>query len=183
MKPTISREVATVLITLALLALPLVAVATYVYQKHQWAQSRLDEMEPRYARLLGLDTNRDALAQSHEQAKTLIAQYVYPQEQDTNQTGNTVQQRIRGILVAAGLDIASSQVLPAKEEKGFERIPLSVRAEGEMVALQAALTGLAAEKPAILIDTLVVQGYGAPNKSGVQRLSVQLNLSVLRRHP
>ncbi len=54
---------------------------------------------------------------------------------------------------------------------------------GKMVALQAALTGLAAEKPAILIDTLVVQGYGAPNKNGVQRLSVQLNLSVLRRRP
>lgn len=183
MKPIISREATTVLLTLALLALPLAAVATYVYQKHQWAQSRLDELEPRHARLLGLDANRDALAQSQVQAKALIAQYVYPQEQDTNQTGNALQQRIRSILVAAGLDIASSQVLPAKEDKGFERIPLSVRAEGEMVALQAGLAGLATENPAILIDTVLVQGYGAPNKNGVQRLSVQLSLAVLRRHP
>lgn len=183
MKPIIGREVTTVLITLALLALPLVVVATYVYQKHQWAQSRLDELEPRYARLLGLDANGDALAQSQERAKASIAQYVYPPEQDTNQTGNAVQQRIRSILVAAGLDIASSQVLPAKEEKGFERIPLSVRAEGEMVALQAGLAGLAAETPVILIDNVLVQGYGAPNKNGVQRLSVQLSLAVLRRHP
>lgn len=183
MKLNVRRETATVLILLALLALPLMLVGIYVYQKHHWAENRLDELEPRYARLLGLEANSDGLAKAQAQGQSLIAQYVYPQEQDTNQTGNTVQQRIRGILVAAGLDIASSQVLPAKEEKGFERIPLSVRAEGEMVALQAALTGLAAEKPAILIDTLVVQGYGAPNKSGVQRLSVQLNLSVLRRHP
>lgn len=183
MKSIIGREAATVLITLALLALPLAVVGVYVYQKHQWAEKRLNEVEPRYARLLGLDTNRDALAQAHTKGQALIAQYVYSQEQDTNQTGNAVQQRIRGILVAAGLDIASSQVLPAKEEKGFERIPLSVRAEGEMVALQAGLAGLAAENPAILIDTVLVQGYGAPNKNGVQRLSVQLSLAVLRRHP
>ncbi len=183
MKLNLGRETTAVLVLLALLVLPLMAVGIYTYQKHQWAQSRLSEVEPRYARLLGLETNRDALAQAHTQGQALIAQYVYPQEQDTNQTGNDVQQRIRSILVAAGLDIASSQVLPAKEEKGFERIPLSVRAEGEMVALQGALAGLAAEKPAILIDSVVVQGYGAPNKNGVQRLSVQLSLVVLRRHP
>ncbi len=183
MKLNIRRETATVLIMLALLALPLMTAGIYVYQKHQWAENRLNELEPRYARLLGLEASSESLAQAQAQGQSLIAQYIYPQEQDANQTGNTVQQRIRSILVAAGLDIASSQVLPAKEEKGFERIPLSIRAEGEMVALQAALTGLVAEKPAILIDTLLVQGYGAPNKNGVQRLSVQLNLIVLRRRP
>lgn len=183
MKLNIRRETATVLIMLALLALPLMTAGVYFYQKHHWAESRLDELEPRHARLLGLEASSESLAKAQAQGQSLIAQYIYPQEQDTNQTGNTVQQRIRSILVAAGLDIASSQVLPAKEEKGFERIPLSVRAEGEMVALQAALTGLATENPAILIDTLLVQGYGAPNKNGVQRLSVQLNLIVLRRRP
>ena len=182
MKLTIRRETAIVLITLALLALPFMAAGIYMYQKHQWAEKRLDELEPRYARLLGLEDSREALAQANAQGQASLAQYVYPQEQDTNQTGNDAQQRIRSILVAAGLDIASSQVLPVKEDKGFERIPLSVRAEGEMVALQTALAGLAAEKPAILIDTVLVQGYGAPTKGGVQRLSVQLSLVVLRRH-
>lgn len=182
MKFSLRRETAIVLVMLALFALPLMAVGVYVYQKHQWAEKRMDELEPRHARLLGLEANRDVLAQAHVRGQALIAQYVYPQEQDITQTGNDVQQRIRSILVAAGLDIASSQVLPAKEEKGFERIPLSVRAEGEMVALQAALAGLAAEKPAILMDAVLVQGYGAPGKNGVQRLSVQLSLVVLRRH-
>ena len=73
-------------------------------------------------------------------------------------------------------------MLPPKEEKGFERIPLSVRAEGEMLALQTALAGLAEQKPAILIDTMVVQGYGAPVK-GVQTLAVQFGFSVLRVQP
>lgn len=183
MKSPLRRETAIVLITLALLALPLIAAGFYVYQKHQWAANRLHELEPRYARLLGLEANRDVLAQAYTRGQALIAQYTYPQGQDTNQTGNDVQQRVRSILVAAGMDIASSQVLPAKEEKGFERIPLSVRAEGEMVALQAALAGLAEESHAILIDTVLVQGQGAPTKGGIQRLSVQLSLTVLRRRP
>ena len=110
----------------------------------------------------------------------MVAQYLYPAEQDTSQAGNDAQQRIRGLLAAAGLDIASSQVLEAKEEKGFERIPLAVRAEGEMVAVQAALAGLAEQMPAILIDAITVRSQGGP-VNGAQRLSVQLNLSVLRR--
>ena len=84
MKSIIGREAATVLITLALLALPLAVVGVYVYQKYQWAEKRLNEVEPRYARLLGLDTNRDALAQAHTKGQALIAQYVYSQEQDSD---------------------------------------------------------------------------------------------------
>ncbi len=176
----IRRETALVLITLAILALPFVAAGMYVHNKHQWAQARLDELEPRYARLLGLEASRDNLSQAQAQAQSMVAQYLYPAEQDTSQAGNDAQQRIRGLLAAAGLDIASSQVLEAKEEKGFERIPLAVRAEGEMVAVQAALAGLAEQMPAILIDAITVRSQGGP-VNGAQRLSVQLNLSVLRR--
>lgn len=182
MKRMIRRETALVFITLAILALPFVAAGMYVYHKHQWAQERLDELEPRYARLLGLEASRDNLAQAHTQAQALMAQYVYLAEQDSNQAGNEAQQRVRSILTAAGLDIASSQVLEAKEDKGFERIPLAVRAEGELAAVQAALAGLAEQMPAILIDNISVRGQGAPVKS-VQRLSIQLGLAVLRRQP
>ncbi len=182
MKRMIRRETALVLITLALLALPFIAAGMYVHQKHQWAQKRLDELEPRYARLLGLEASRDNLAQAQAQAHSLLARYVHPAEQDSNQAGNEAQQRIRSILSAAGLDIASSQVLEAKEDKGFERIPLAVRAEGELAAVQAALAGLAEQMPAILVDTISVRGQGAPVK-GVQRLSVQLSLAVLRKQP
>ena len=182
MKQYLRRETAALAITLAALALPLAGVTVYVYQKHQWAQNRLSELEPRYARLLGMEAGSERLAQARERAQAQLAQYIYPQDQDANQTGNDVQQRVRSILTSAGLSIASSQVLPPKEEKGFERIPLSVRAEGEMLALQTALAGLAEQKPAILIDTMVVQGYGAPVK-GVQTLAVQFGFSVLRAQP
>ena len=182
MKQYLRRETAALAITLAALALPLAGVTVYVYQKHQWAQNRLSELEPRYARLLGMEAGSERLAQARERAQAQLAQYIYPQDQDANQTGNDVQQRVRSILTSAGLSIASSQVLPTKKEKNKKHIPLSVRAKGEMLALQTALAGLAEQKPAILIDTMVVQGYGAPVK-GVQTLAVQFGFSVLRVQP
>lgn len=185
MKQYFRRETAVLLLTLAALVLPLVGAGIYFYQKHQWAQNRLEELEPRYARLLGLEANRDNLTQARERAQVLWAQYVHPADQDANQTGNAAQQRIRSILTSAGMSIASSQVLEpkdAKEEKAFERIPLSVRAEGEMIALQTALAGLAEQTPAILIDTMLIQGQGAPVR-GVQRLAVQFSFILLRERP
>lgn len=180
MKNWIRREIVVLLVTLGVLALPFVAGGMYLYQKHQWAQNRLSEFEPRYARLLGLEASHENLAQANARGQALLTQYAYPVEQDTSQAGNDAQQRIRSLLTASGMDIASSQVLAPKEEKGFERIPLAVRAEGEMVALETALAGLAEQAPAILIDAIVIQGQGAPVK-GVQRLSVQFSLTVLRR--
>lgn len=183
MKRMIRRENVLLLITLAILALPFVAGAMYVQHKHQWAQERLDELEPRHARLLGLEASRDSLVQAQTQAQSMMAQYAYPVEQDSNQAGNEAQQRVRSILAAAGLDIASSQALEAKEDRGFERTPLAVRAEGDMVAVQAALAGLAEQMPAILIDDVAVRSQGGAPVKGVQRQYVQLSLSVLRRQP
>lgn len=182
MKNLVRRETVVLLVTLCVIALPFAAAGIYLYQKHQWAENRLSEFEPRYARLLGLEGSRENLAQAGARAQALSAQYAYPSEQETSQAGNDAQQRIRSVLAAAGMDIASSQVLAAKDEKNFERIPLAVRAEGEMVALEAALAGLAEQAPAILVEAIVVQGQGASVKSA-QRLSVQLSLMVLRKLP
>ena len=93
MKQYLRRETAALAITLAALALPLAGVTVYVYQKHQWAQNRLSELEPRYARLLGMEAGSERLAQARERAQAQLAQYIYPQDQDANQTGNDVHQR------------------------------------------------------------------------------------------
>lgn len=153
----------------------------YVYKKHHWVQNRLDEViEPRYARLAGLKASENDLEAAAARAHQLEAQYIYSIEQDTNQAGNDAQQRIRSLLSAAGMTISSSQVLPAKDAAGLERIPVSVRAEGDLSALHSALAGIAEHRPVVLIDGINVQAAGAPER-GVQRLSVQFNFLVLRR--
>ena len=79
--------------------------------------------------------------------------------------------------------MVSSQVLPAKADGKFDRIPLTVRLEGELPALQAALTILAGQSPAIGFEGLSVQTIGAVKAEVPQRLNIQFNLFVLRARP
>lgn len=183
MKIQLDRRDATVIFLTLLLALvPLALAGWYLYSKHHWATSKIAEVTPRYARLTGLLANKDNLQQATDLANAQVIAYVFPANQDAVQLGNEVQQKMRGVLSSAGLTVVSSQVMPAKEgkdDKEFERIPLTVRAEGELLAVYLAIAALSEQKPAILLDGFNVQISGAPVK-GVQRMAVQLNLLILR---
>ena len=183
MKTQFDRREATVIALTALLALvPLVLIAGYLYSKQQWADSKISEVSPRYARLTGLIANKGNLLQASDMAGAQVFAYVYPSAQDAVQIGNEVQQKMRGVLSSAGLTVVSSQVMPvkdSKDDKEFERIPLTVRAEGELLAVYLAIAAMSEQKPAVLLDSLSVQTSGVPLK-GVQRMAVQLNLLVLR---
>lgn len=174
------------LIFLALLMCLLAPIAwgaTWLVQKHQWAQGRLAEIEPRYARLLGVQAQEQDIQQARQSAQAAVAQYLYPATQDATQAGNLAQQRIRDVLSAAGLQIISSQVLAAKTDKAFDQIPLTIRAEGDFLALQSALAVLSSQTPLVLISEMDVQVQGGLiniSPTLAPRLSVQFNLSVLK---
>ena len=169
--------------TALVVLLPLALLGGYTGQKHQWAEQRLAELEPRHARLMGLEAQKADINAALLQASALRAQYVYPAGQDAAQTGNAAQQRVRDIFNGAGLQIISSQVLPAKLEKGFDRIPMLVRAEGDMLALQSTLAVLNSQSPILLIDDLDIQLQGnLSNADGkaAPRLGASFSFSVLR---
>lgn len=169
------------LVTMVSLAALVAVAGWYVYQKHQFVNGRLASyFEPRYARLTGLKNSGANLASAVERARELETVYIYAAEIDSNQTGNDAQQRIRSLLSAAGMSISSSQVLPSKQERGLEHIQLSVRADGDIVALHSALAGLVEQRPVVLIDALNVQAQMGGDR-GAQRLSVQFNFLILRR--
>lgn len=175
------QSVASGALTLAILLVPLAAASFYVQQKHHWAQQQLDQLEPRYARLIGLEASQDELQQAQAQVQELLARHAYPVDQDVSQAGNDAQQRIRQTFTQAGMTVTSSQVLAPAQEKQFERIPLAVRAEGDLVALQSALMVLGSQVPTVLIDELSIQlvGSGRTGDSS-QRLVLQMRLAVLR---
>ena len=183
MKRILSREKLALAAMVLVLVLPLVLVTAYIVQKHHWAQDRLAELEPRYARLIGMEADQSELEKASVQARALLSQYTYPSSQDVSQAGNDAQQRVRNIFTAAGLEIVSSQILAPKTEKNFDRIPLAVRTEGQLLGLQSALIGLSNQSPAILIEGFNVQTVGAVKADKPQRLAVQFNLVALREHP
>ncbi|CAN7224015.1 type II secretion system protein GspM [Acidovorax sp. LjRoot129] len=162
------------------------AAGAYVLHKHQWAEGRLQELEPRYSRLLGLDAQREDIAAALVKARAARLKYVYPASQEATQAGNAAQQQIRDVLTSAGLQISSSQVLPLKPGKGYDRIPITVRAEGEWLAVQSALAVLSSQAPIIVIDEFEVQiigGLGNTIPKFHPKLAVNFAFSALKEHP
>lgn len=174
-----AKVLAVILLGLFLLA-PLAAGAWFVWQKNKIAHAKLDEIEPRYARMLGLSANANDLAKSVEQGNALLARHVYAATQDVTQVGNAAQQRSRDIFTTAGMDVVSSQILPVKASHGFEKIALAMRVEGSLMALQTGLATLVASQPTVWVEGYTVQTVGNVNANQPVRLTVALNLYVLK---
>lgn len=183
MNHMLRRERIALAIAFLLALVPFVAIGLYVLDVRHAAQARIADLEPRHARLAGLVAGHEALDKAEAAARMQLGDWVYAATQDLTQAGNDAQQRVRTVFTTAGLQLVSSQVLPAKDEKQFDRIPLMVRLEGDLTALQAALVALPRQTPAILIDGLNVQSIGTARPEQAQRLASQFNLSVLRLKP
>ena len=179
MKPrTIDNAV--LLSLLALFVAVLAGVAAYVYSVHQADQERLATIEPRFARLSGLSLERKELAAALASTKSASSRHLYPAARDISQAGNDAQQRARDVFSRAGLEVVSSQVLPAKSGKQFDRIPVTIRVEGEYLALQAALAALPSLAPTLFVEGFNAQSVTSLRADGLPRLVVQLELFVLR---
>lgn len=165
---------------LTLLCVPPIVGGVYVWQKHQWAAQRLAELEPRHARLQGLLAKEEELRLAAEQAAIQIRRHAYHVSVDANQAGNDAQQRIREAFAGSGLTVSSLQLLPAKEDGPFDRIPIALAVEGELFQLQAALLALGALQPTVLVDAVTLRPTGLAPPSSSPRIGGQFRFSVLR---
>ncbi|MEI2678286.1 MAG: type II secretion system protein GspM [Burkholderiaceae bacterium] len=152
----------------------------YVRLKHDWAADRIQQIDQRHARLSGLEASRLELEQAEAAARTALSAAIYPASQDVSQAGNEAQRSIREVFSKAGLQVVSSQVLAPKIDRGFDRIPMMVRLEGELAALQGSLMEIPRLSPRVLVDGITVQTIGAVKPDAPQRLAIQLSLHVLR---
>ncbi|MEO5669482.1 MAG: type II secretion system protein GspM [Ramlibacter sp.] len=168
-------------IALTLAGVVLVAgAAAFVASKHLWASDRLAEVEPRYARLIGIESSAPALDLALSERKILLERHTYPAVYDVARAGSDAQQRAREIFTKAGLEVSSTQVLPAKAVEGFDRIPVVLRMDGDLLALQSALVVLPSQAPSLFVEGFNVQNTGMPRPDAPQRLTVQANLFVLK---
>jgi len=161
---------------LLLLALLVWAVAT-VALAHGRAVDRLTDVGPRHARVAGLLQGSERLAQQAQALKNNLLDYVYPADGDAGQIGNLTLQRVRDAASARGLRVASSQVAAPREDKGFDRIGLSLRVEGDWASMQALLTELARQRPAIYSQTVQLNAQGGAMR---QTVAGQFELYVLK---
>ena len=178
MKPR-AMETAALLSLLLLLAALAGGIAFFVQGIHTADEERLETIEPRFARLAGLATDKGELAAAVAATKAAVSRHIYPASREASQAGNDAQQRARDMFSRAGLEVLSSQVMPAKPGKQFDRIPITVRVEGEYLVFQTALAAMPSLTPTLFVEGFNVQTIAGP-KPDVLRLVVQLELFVLR---
>jgi general secretion pathway protein M len=174
------RALVSVAGTLAVVLVAVVLVARYVVEKHLWGKETLEQIEPRYARLLGLRDISAKLDEALKGSRTALSRLGHPAGRDAAQVGNDLQQVARRALQAAGLSITSSQVLSPRAESGFERVSVSLQADGSLSGVQIALAALQTETPRILFESVSLQSTGRTADDGTPIVSCRLTVAVLR---
>lgn len=174
------RAVVSVTATVWLAVVTVALLGQYVVREHLWATETLEQIEPRYARLLGLRDSAEALDRALKQSRSTLERLGYGVKIDTAQAGNDLHQLVRRALETAGVSVSASQVLTPRVEAELERISVSVAAEGPLSAVQVALAALQAETPRIMFDNFVLQATGRAADDGAPIVSVRITAAVLR---
>lgn len=159
----------------------LVAAAVSVaWTVHARSRERIESVEPRFARLVGLGNDTARVKELTVQAQRAIERHAYPVTRDVSQAGNDAQQRVRDLFSKAGLEVVSIQVLPVRGgDKSFDRIPITLRADGELSAVQASLAALPSLAPSVFVEGFSIQG-ASMSESAPARVVLELQLHTLR---
>jgi general secretion pathway protein M len=177
------RAVVAVGVTVAVVIAAVAVAAGYAWERYLAAQAVIEEIEPRYARLLGLQGADGPLKKTVLDAYASLRRWAYPAEQDSGKAGNDVQQRARKAAEASGMNIVSSQVLPVRLENGVEQIPVSLTLEGGLQGLQMTLAALAADAPVLFVDTLSLRAIDRGDPKQPQLVSATMVVMSLRIQP
>mgnify|MGYP003452782393 CR=1 FL=1 len=170
-------------LSLLLLIVLLALFASLLQQRMTLAQEALSSIEPRYARLLGLDTVGIDIIQGVDAIGADLARYTYPADSDGQRIGTDLQQRVRRLAEEAGASVVGSQILPARVHGVFAQIPLKVTVNGSLDGIRELLLGFERETPVILVDNLQINAAPRRARRGEaaapDRLVGQIDLSVL----
>ncbi|MEM6486182.1 MAG: type II secretion system protein GspM [Pseudomonadota bacterium] len=113
-----------------------------------------DRLEPRLARLGGLQESGELLEERRSAATASLATAIYPSSNDESALAAELQSSVRQVVIDSGLSVTNSQVLPIRDEDGFKKVKIKLTAGGTLAALDAALVGLTAHSPTLSIESL-----------------------------
>lgn len=177
------RVIVLQVMTILLLLTPFAAGGVYVWTKHQQAQSMLDQLEPRHARLQGL-IQQEAEFEKHIQlAQGLISAFAYPAAADGTQIANDAQQRVKSALESAGFKVDSIQVKEGVESGDFLRLNISVKVDGNVHGVREAFLKLRELTPVLVVESFRFANEGPMLKAILQRTTGTINIVAFRSKP
>lgn len=153
-------------------------LATELQSRHAWAGDTLGELEPRHARLAGLQHVEPKINAAVDASRVELARYVYPAATPVERIGTELQQRARQLAETAGLAVINSRILPVRAADGLEFVGVVVTVQGDAGALRSLLLALPDEHPTLQLDAATLQGARGREQAG--RLTAQLTIGAMR---
>jgi general secretion pathway protein M len=172
-----------VAVCIILLGLVTVPVVDQFIFRYGWARQTLEDIEARYARLLGLRDAAPRLQQTLAQTVAVLDRHAYPIDTGADRIGADLQQRVRRIAEATSVAVVGSQILPPRSVAGLEIIAMAATFDAEVGSLRDFLLALSAEKPSIQVDSLNVATTRQRGAATGSKVRVQINVSAIHMLP
>ncbi|MEZ5501597.1 MAG: type II secretion system protein GspM [Halioglobus sp.] len=142
-------------------SLAILLVLVFYWVLHFWLLrqdfvNEIESVEPKTARLLGIMDSVEQLNIASGLASSRLQELAYGADRDSATVAAAMQQNIRELMTGAGLSISGSQILPQRKSEAFDRLSLDITAEGNIEALDAALTSLESMRPLVFIESLKI---------------------------
>lgn len=165
--------------TLLLVALVIGVAGSLLLTRSQSAADQLQAVEPRFARLLGLQGERRRFEQALAQTTEILKEEAYAADLGSGRVGADMQQKLRAASETAGFTVVSSRIGTVFTHDGFEEIPLSLRLEGTLQNLESMLQALPALRPALHLRSLSVTAVSR-RRAKKESLRVEIVVAAAR---
>ncbi len=168
-------------LTLAVLALVLFSLIMAAWSMRQAGNERRAEIEPRIARLLGVQQQYDKLKQANEGATAQLTGLIYPATADATMTGTKMQQDVRKAIEKSGMSVVGSKVRAVKVAEGYDEISLDLTVEGGIESLEAMLLEIPNLRPIVVIEETNITPKRGRNLPHI--LTARFRLTAARLQP
>jgi hypothetical protein len=117
---------------------------------------RIDQAQPRIARLLGFEGSNAALDSALRSSRTAIDGFLHRRQAGEASVGSAAQQQLRRLAEVEGFAVQGSQLMDPAEDEALVDTRIGVDLKGDLDALQGLLSALSQERPFLLPRELKV---------------------------
>lgn len=152
--------------------------------RYNWANTTLDSIEPRFARLTGIEAVGEELISRHARAASDLTRYAYPADVDVGRAGTDLQQRVRSLADEYGINVSGTQILPPREEAGLLLVGVTGAMAGDIGSVGRFLLRLETEQPLVIVEKMLAQAPSSRRRGQVEgMLTFQFTFSAVRLLP
>ena len=151
-------------LALAILALVLIMIFSLAIAP-LWAINRhyldtIDTLDTRLEKLQRSASAGTSLRSQHEQLKrSLASNRHYLKSTSEALAASNLQRIVEQVATSKGMEVLSTQILPASEESGFTRVALKVRMRGRLENTVEVFHALESGQPYLFLDNVSIRNH------------------------